>query len=89
MPSAKSSQIVGIAGVCAIFAAYVGAYYGTVTPLPHTTSFPHTTRILEWYSLPGDYPGSPRAMKFEAWAEPLFRPIHWLDRRIRLRTWNP
>ena len=65
---------------------YVGAYCVMVQPIGSIPLYyvgdPNDFRWYEEVS-PGMYHG-PRRI----WQQ-LFAPIHWVDRRLRHRTWNP
>lgn len=63
-------------------AFYVGAYYATVEP------FRYSMPVAPLYIPPGAVAGSPRAAAFQDWVETPFKPIHWLDRRLRKHVWG-
>ncbi|MCC7422772.1 MAG: hypothetical protein IT428_21025 [Planctomycetaceae bacterium] len=61
---------------------YVTAYYLTVEP------FRYSMPVAPLYVPPGEDAGSPRAAAFQDWVEVPFKPIHWIDRRLRRSVWG-
>jgi hypothetical protein len=86
-PRKSTSVVLPAVGVLTVLLGlYVGAYYTMVKRSP--------TGRGDWrpfYFLPE--PVAPQtahgAIRVHFRSEPIFAPIHWLDRRIRPHVWEP
>lgn len=80
----KSKKSLGISAIVVMLGltGYVGAYYATVEP------FRYSMPVAPLYLPPGEVAGSPRSAAFQDWVETPFKPIHWLDRRLRKHVWG-
>lgn len=93
MPSdRKPSLILPVAGAAMMLvAAYVGAYYVTVTPTltwqnPDGRPFPQD---LDVGFISGSFSKEPEYSVAPQVAACLFAPMEWLDRRTRPHVWEP
>lgn len=85
MPTRKPSSIhwIGVAVMAVLVLAYVGAYYAMVQPLDLGRS-----KSFAVYSDLGPF-APDEEIAAENRRVTVFAPIHWLDRRIRSRVWEP
>ncbi|MCC7422061.1 MAG: hypothetical protein IT428_17415 [Planctomycetaceae bacterium] len=85
MPGRKVSLILTVVvAVAALMVAYIGAYYGMVNSILWDVDAPRSE--FYWIGEPTmDDLDSPTQDCLRS----LFRPMNWLDRRARPRTWDP
>jgi hypothetical protein len=61
-----------------LLSVYVGAYYALLSE----GTFYGEVEVVPHYSLPGE-------IDLGDWVETFFRPMNWLDRRLRPEVWRP
>lgn len=69
-----------IAALTLLIAAYVGAYFGTMTPTSVGTSFREPAHFVIVMDVEPQY-------RFQR-LNPVFAPVHWADRRLRPHLWT-
>ena len=74
--------VAGIAGSVLLLTLYVGAYYATVRPVPR-----YTGGALDWPADMGPMYGPDSWREFYSVTQPLFWPIHQVDRMLRPDYW--
>ena len=73
---------IALATLLLLIATYSGTYYAVVRPTPYLVDMSSIGSHPVWIT----FPKYPRIAGNNC--EPVFRPMHWLDRRLRPATWK-